>query len=594
MIQEPGCVFVYWNAGQRQVEGYEASAIDLQHQQTTHAFRTPGDGNRGYLRVNPGHPGRLVLRPLHDGTPAAPLASVSFTTPRGASGQDLPEHWLRVTPLWRPHRRQRERPSRPCARPAPRSRLTRGRPRPTPSLRSSAPRRARIGSAMAAQGYLSLVLHAHLPYVRHPELQSSLEERWLFEAITETYVPLLRAMQRLHEDGIPFRITMTLTPTLCEMLANEGLNERYAARLKSLTELAQKEAGRRKGTEFEGVAAFYATELDEARRFYEGVWGRRLLSAFRLFQERGYLEIVTCAATHGILPLTGTDEGRNAQIAVACDTYERHFGRRPAGIWLPECAYMPGLDQVLARHGLRYFFGETHALQDATPPPRFGTLRPVFTPSGVAVFGRDVASSNQVWSGQEGYPGDPVYREFYRDLGYDLPDADVAPFLDGTGNRRHIGLKYHRITGEVPSIKKAAYDPHAALERADVHAAHFLQQRARALSGLKDQMGFLPHLTAPYDAELFGHWWFEGPRFIESLMRFAALHQDEVQLITPRGYLDREPVHQMVVPSMSSWGEGGYFKVWLNGRNDWIYPHLHRAEERMVEMARDSPPPSTT
>ena len=440
-----------------------------------------------------------------------------------------------------------------------------------------------------SKGYLSLVLHAHLPYVRHPEHRDFLEEDWLFEAITETYVPLLRMMSRLWHDGIDFRLTMSITPPLAEMLVDPLLRERYIARLSSLRELAHSQLAEREGTPFHDAAHHYVEELDETWRLYVEEWDGDILGQFRLFQDRGRLEIITCAATHGFLPLMATDTARRAQIEVAVANYEKHFGRRPRGIWLPECAFVPGLDRMLAEVGIRFFFVENHGLDHAQPRPRYGVHRPVFTPNGVAVFARDPETSRQVWSADAGYPGDPHYREFYRDLGYDLPYKQVRPYLHTDGVRRNIGLKFHRITGKVALDQKEPYVPDWARERAAEHAGDFLLNRQAQIDHLHGQLGVSPHLTAPYDAELYGHWWYEGPMFLEYFFRKAAADQDDLELVTPMEYLERETVHQEVMPSPSSWGAKGYFEVWLNESNSWIYTHLHRAEERMIELASRFP-----
>jgi 1,4-alpha-glucan branching enzyme len=442
---------------------------------------------------------------------------------------------------------------------------------------------------MSAKGYLTLVLHAHLPFIRHPEHPDFLEEDWLYEAITETYIPLLRMMDRMWQDAVDFRLTMSLTPPLCEMLADPLLQERYAARLSKLCELAGSQVEERRGTPFASVAQLYAEELSTTRRLYEEVWGRQLLPVFRSFQDRDRLEIITCGATHGFLPLMATDEARHAQVEVAVRNYEKHFGRRPRGIWLPECAYAPGLDRFLADEGLRYFFVETHGITHASPKPRYKNYRPIFTPSGVAAFGRDVETSRQVWSAESGYPGDPLYREFYRDLGYDLPYEQVAPYLHSDGVRRNLGLKFHRITGKVSLDKKEPYVPEWAAEQADKHAGNFLFNRVHQLAFLNESLGVMPHVTAQYDAELFGHWWFEGPRFLELFFRKAHGDQSEIRFVNPSEYLALEPVQQVATPCMSSWGANGYYDVWLNDKNDWTYRHLHLAEERMVELCTRFP-----
>jgi 1,4-alpha-glucan branching enzyme len=434
-------------------------------------------------------------------------------------------------------------------------------------------------------GWLVPVLHAHLPWVRHPEHPEFLEEDWLYEAITETYIPLLALMDRLVSEGARFRLTMTLSPTLCEMLADGMLMDRYARRLGRLRELADRERSRMARTPFEAAVEAHRALIVQAEEVFERRCGRRLVPAFRALQEGGSLEIVTCAATHAFLPHVGLPRAAEAQVAIAVANYRRHFGRAPRGIWLPECAYAWGLDRVLARHGLRFFFVDTHGVLNGTRVPRAGVFAPIRTPAGCFAFARDLESSRQVWSAKEGYPGDGAYREFYRDAGYDAPMEYIRPYLHADGIRRNVGFKYFRVTGEVPLDRKEPYDPEAARRRADVHAMDFKFNREQQAKWLRGRLRQPACVVSPYDAELFGHWWFEGPRFLESLFRAMAAPGVEVGLATPSEWLERFPKAQPSEPSPSSWGDKGYGEVWLNGANDWICPHQHRAEARMVALA---------
>jgi len=434
-------------------------------------------------------------------------------------------------------------------------------------------------------GALSLVLHAHLPYIRHPEHPDFLEEDWLFEAIAETYVPLLRMMDRLEADAVPFQLTMSITPPLAEMLADPLLQQRAARRLRKLVALAT-EVADREVCGPRGRAADHAlAELVSVSQHFEHEWGCALLPRFRHHAERGQLELITCTATHGLLPLMATDAARHAQVELACRTHARHFGRRPTGIWLAECAWAPGVDAHLEAAGIAWCCLEDRALHQASPPAQLGTTRPVMTPAGVAAFGRDAESSRQVWSADEGYPGDPAYREFYRDVAWDLPLETVRPYLHDDGVRRALGIKLHRITGKVGLDDKEPYDPDAAAARAEVHARHFLAARRAQLARLREQTGRAAHLLAPYDAELYGHWWAEGPQFLEALLR-AAAEQTDVTLVHPSAWLAQEPINQVTVPARSTWGADSTYEVWINGRNSWIYRHLHQAELRLSGLVQ--------
>ena len=200
-----------------------------------------------------------------------------------------------------------------------------------------------------------------------------------------------------------------------------------------------------------------------------------------------------------------------------------------------------------------------------------------------AAFGRDLESSKQVWSAEEGYPGDWEYRDFYRDIGFDLDEAYIRPYINGDGVRTFTGLKYHRITGDTEA--KAPYDPARAREKAAEHAGNFLFNRGKQVEYLSTLMDRTPVIVSPYDAELFGHWWYEGPDWLDFLFRKMHYDQDVVKPINAREYLERYPVCQVSTPSLSSWGHLGYSEVWLNGANDWVYPHLHKAADRMTHLA---------
>lgn len=220
---------------------------------------------------------------------------------------------------------------------------------------------------------------------------------------------------------------------------------------------------------------------------------------------------------------------------------------------MPECAYYEGLDQLLASCGLRYAVLDAHGLLHGLPRPRYGVYAPICSPGGVAFFARDGDSTLPVWSASSGYPGDGAYREFHRDLGWDLSDAVLAE--QGITSRRPLGLKLHRVTAQgCPLDQKQPYDPAAAQAKAADHAARYLAGRAEQLAGLRQAMERPPVLVAPFDAELFGHWWYEGPSFLAELFRQAPAAG--VGLVTLRQVLERSSDLQLCRPSPSSWGQG--------------------------------------
>jgi 1,4-alpha-glucan branching enzyme len=435
------------------------------------------------------------------------------------------------------------------------------------------------------QGYLAIVLHAHLPYVRHPEYEYSLEENWLFEAITETYVPLFLVLENLIEEGIDFRLTFSVTPTLASMLGDSLLRSRYLRKLERLMELAEKEVVRTRSQPlFQPVAYMYRSLFARIHEAFVNRYSGNLINGFRRFQELGKVEIIASAATHGYLPLLSINQAAaRTQIRVGVEHYRQIFGRQPSGFWLPECGYVPGLDAFLREQGIRFTILETHGITRADERPRYGVYAPIYCPSGVAAFGRDPDSSQQVWSSIKGYPGDFDYREFYRDIGYDLDWDYIKPYVHPDGIRIDTGIKCYRITGKDDC--KEPYVPEWAEQKAEIHAGHFLTARTKQVERLVSMMDRRPLIVAPYDAELFGHWWFEGPRWLDYLIRKIALEQQTVRLTTLSEYLNDYPVNQIATPCMSSWGHKGFSEVWLNQRNHWIYPHLHAAAEDLGRTA---------
>ena len=445
------------------------------------------------------------------------------------------------------------------------------------------------GPRLDLAGHLVLFLHAHLPYVRDAEEENGLAEDWFFEAVTETYIPLLSVAEGWLRDRLPARVTVSLSPPLLEMLRDELLLTRYVARMQALLELADSEVRRtRDDQRFRFTAEMNRARLSDALERFENRYSRDLVGAFKALQDRGTVELVTSGATHAFLP--GFDPGyARAQIRLGARCYEAHLGRRPAGMWLPECGFVPGIDRLLADEGITYFLVDAHALELADPLPVFGTYAPIVCPSGVFAFARDLETSAQVWSADAGYPGDSRYREFYRDLGHDLTGPSIVPFLLPDGGRRNLGLKYHRVTGrDVPLHLKQPYHRGSALEAANEHAAHFVHERATRVEQVRNEIGRPPVIVAPYDAELFGHWWFEGPEFLDLVVRNSC-SQSAYRLSTPSDVMDSGLEFQVAMPAASTWGAYGYSQIWVNRDNAWIWPHLHHATREMLRIAREHP-----
>jgi len=461
-------------------------------------------------------------------------------------------------------------------------------------------------------GYVTLTLHAHLPYViNHGTWPHGLE--WLHEAAAETYLPLLKTFAELEQQGLALKANLNLSPILLEQLAHPVFQKEFPAYLLRKIAAAKHDAlefGIAGDAHHVEVAGFWEEFYEQALRQFESLGGN-LIEGFRQFYDSGAIEIITCGATHGYFPLLGNDAAIRAQVKLGVETHRRYFGRRPRGIWLPECGYRPagmwrfpvpvngsqpflraGVEQILAEQGLEYFFVDTHLVDASThltpyellagehvseaelthtPVKSFYRAYYADTPerrtARVAFFARDPRTGVQVWSGESGYPGDPNYLEFHK-------------------KRWPGGHRYWLITGpNVDLGEKEPYHPEAARERTREHAAHFARISAEALATNGNAGPGVPILTAPFDAELFGHWWFEGPQWLGHVAREFARPESAVRLVTCGEYLDRcRPAGYMGLPE-GSWGANSDNSVWLNPETSWTWKDIYPAEAAVQKVA---------
>lgn len=440
-------------------------------------------------------------------------------------------------------------------------------------------------------GVLALLLHAHLPYVRHPEHDDFLEERWLFHAITDSYLPLLAMVERLERDRIPARFALSLSPTLLAMLADPLLRARYQRFAEAQLDFALREhtdAGPHHPLA-EALQHHCHTFTNTLATW--NAWNGDLVKAFRWLIGSGFASPWTTAATHPFLPLWQNHPYiLHAQIGAGIRSFTRHLGMPPVGFWLPECGYFPGIEPLLHDHRIQATLLETHGLLNATPAPPHGPYSPVLSEPGIGILARDPLCASAVWSRHQGYPGDPLYREYHHDLSAQKTVAQLGPLAVAGQFPSETGIKPYAVTGAEP---KQSYQPALARQRATQHAQHFVAQRLHHLDTTLAHLPSPPVFTAPYDAELFGHWWHEGPLFLEHL--FRTLHQTGPRLrpLSPEEALHTQPL-QTVQPAASTWGEHGYHSVWVHPENEWSLPHLHQLARRVQTAtlaAETSPTP---
>jgi 1,4-alpha-glucan branching enzyme len=454
----------------------------------------------------------------------------------------------------------------------------------------------------------SLVLHTHLPMVvNHGRWPHGSD--WLNEATFECYLPLLETAHRLVAEGLSPKWTVNISPVLTEQLASpefqKELSFYYENVRRACVESREYFTGQG-DQQIVGLTYFW-------EEFYERMWelhrriGGDIPGTFAELQRGGHLELITCGATHGYLPLLSRDESIHLQLRAAVETHTRHFGQPPRGIWLPECAYRPryewtapagpdrerrmrpGIEEMLAEHGLEYFIADSHLvaagepvflykdfiglrgqLGEATSPMPAVEPRSPYEPYRVAsrggrgsaiAFIRDPRSTLQVWSRERGYPGEYAYLEFHK---------------------KHFpgGLRFWKITDSSGDLgTKQIYDPKLAAEKVGLQASHFVSLVRETIEQAREGKGGM--VCSPYDAELFGHWWFEGPLWLEHVVR--EMSRNGVRPMTLSEALTVVPPQGPLQLPEGSWGEGGDHRVWLNRDTEWTWDRVYSAEREWVD-----------
>lgn len=435
---------------------------------------------------------------------------------------------------------------------------------------------------------VNFIFNTHLPFVRHPEFPKFLEEDWLYEAINESYIPLLRMITRLKNDKVNFHLTFSLSPTLCFMLEDPLLRQRFEEYLNSRIELGQLEVKRLEGSNQQEPARMYLNSCEENLKFYLEDCQGHILQAFNRLEKEGYLELITTAATYAYLPVYSENKvAVNAQIETGALYHSMIFDKAPEGFWLPDCGYYPGLEELISRHNIKWTSLSAQALFLGDKRPVKGNYAPIKCPNGLYCFARDNYLTSLVWSATEGYPGDPLYREFYRDIGYDLDIDYIRPYIHEPDVRVFTGYKYWAVTGKTP--EKNVYNPSAASQRAKIHAQDFVSNIEKRGEGLESLLKDDPVYTLSFDSELFGHFWYEGVQWLEQVIRLCSSN-DNIRLITPSQYIAEGHKVQTMTPGYSSWGENGYSQVWVDTQsNAWLCQHTIEAVRRMSEIAKRSP-----
>uniref|UniRef100_A0A7V4G8P6 DUF1957 domain-containing protein n=1 Tax=Desulfobacca acetoxidans TaxID=60893 RepID=A0A7V4G8P6_9BACT len=473
----------------------------------------------------------------------------------------------------------------------------------------------------APLGYFTFVLHSHLPYViGHGRWPHGMD--WLNEAAAESYIPLLRAFHHLAREGRTSGVTLGITPILAEMLASEVFRREFRDYLNNKIEAAREDFAtfQRLGEDhFASLARMWEEHYTGLKRTFIEDFNENILGEAKDLMDRGMLEVITSAATHGYLPLLGRDTAVQAQVKQGVAAYRRHFGRDPKGFWLPECAYRPryrwappladvnveptlrkGVEEFLSENGLDFFIVDSHLLKGGRAigvyKDRFHALERLWerfaaqyqerpedrekspyelylvssSPEPmrpVGILTRDPRTGLQVWSGEWGYPGDGNYLDFHK-------------------KRFPGGLRYWQVTSAKADLAdKGPYHPEHVGARCREQARHFVSLVKEILGDFQAAHGRPGVVVAPYDTELFGHWWFEGPTWLAEVL--AEFHNTpEVRLVTGSEAFELLAPTQVISLPEGSWGEGGYHFIWLNDMNDWTWRHIYPAEAEMEALAQ--------
>jgi 1,4-alpha-glucan branching enzyme len=405
------------------------------------------------------------------------------------------------------------------------------------------------------------------------------EESWFFEAISETYLPLLEMFDRLENDHIPFRIGLSLSPILAQMMNDEILLKKYTAYLDNQIDFGNQEIERlRNDPQLYMLAQHYFDRIIDRRAVFTTRYECNIFKALDYYRGKGKIEFIAAPATNAFLPfLCSFPESIEAQIETALSYYHYSLGIYPQGFWLPELGWARDLDPFLHSYGFNFTITDSHGFTFGNPPPQQGSFYPAKTPEGVFVLARDFYACTDI----VGMRNEGPYRDNGRDIGYELPVGMPGPFLARNGARYQTGYKYWQA-----SEKDAFYDPVAAQAAARDHARTFLENCCGRLENASQLMGEMPLSLCAFDADSFGRNWYEGPEFLEAMFRLSTGYRD-LLFMTPSEYLYRQPISafEVSLPEFSAWGYNGYAGVWLDSSNDWIYRHLNRSMDRMVELA---------
>lgn len=423
------------------------------------------------------------------------------------------------------------------------------------------------------------IFHAHVPYVCHMSGNEPLEITEFYEMLSYGLLPFLRMCTRLDADAVPFKCALVISPLLCEMLKSSLYKTQYLSYLERHISFAEQELTKVREKAQKALIRRFLDFLLRNREDFNTLYKGNVLNGIRFFAEKGAIELLATSATPCFFPFYGDiPEALAAQIEEGLNCFREDFATFPSGFWLPLMGYTGGLDKLIKSYGLDYTILETQSFLFSDRAPASGVFTAAIGESSLIFLGKDSNSCADITHPETGFYLHPHYLDTNKDVGFELDAQRLAPLFDVEAGRRTTGFCYRSRSGE-------PYDPAAGTRQAEDDAEKFLANRKKVLTEAADLLKSEPlcSVTA-IPLRFLGITWMEGTHWLESVYRKLA-QQHDMQCALPKEYLKKLKQLQNINPFYASSLPSGYADELINSSNDWMFPRIQKATERMIDLA---------